>query len=142
MEEIKLTELERELIIKRREAEQRRQEIDSLFSFYDTPEDEGCSFANGEWNVQRSKEFYNKFLDTLIEALNKYETWIKEGTGYSDGFTRENILGGSLVGRFLSDGNSPLYKWWALQAQICPKCYIEWGQMYYKLRCNHTYKEK
>ena len=141
MEQIELTKEELELIIKRREVEQRRQEIDSLFSFYNVPEDEGCCFANGEWNVQRSKEFYNKFIDTLILALNKYEPWIK-GTAYSDGFTRENIAGGSILGRFLDDGGSPLYKWWGRQANICPKCYIEWGQMYYTLRCGHIYKQK
>lgn len=140
---MELNKKEEELILSMREIENKQKEVDALFKFYDKPSSDNCDFANGEWNIQRSKEFYNKFLDTLIDALEKYEPWIKDSVKmYKDGFSRENIRGYSFIGRLLDDGGSPLMKWWSRQSCICPGCYIEHGQTYHQLHCTHTYKPK
>lgn len=145
MKHMKITKEETDLILKLRTEKTKEQKIKEMFSFYKAPIDPYLEFANGHWGIHRSEEFYNKLLDTLITALNKYEKWIKKShmcTVYKNGFTRDNIKGYSWVGRFLDDSGSPLYYWWGIQANICPECFIEWGQMYYTNICNHKLIEK
>ena len=115
-------------------------DIQNTFSFYKKIKDDNLSFANGKYAIQRDEDFYNKLLDGLIKMIKKYEKslWVKcKDWG---GLTRDNVKGHSSLGRWLGDSDSPLYHWWGIQGNICPKCYREYGQMYYALNCKHTKK--
>ena len=112
-------------------------DIQKAFSFYKPIEDEHLEFANGNFCVQRTEDFYVKLLRTLLDMTNKHEVWISEQYLQNYGsMSIENIKGMSILGRFLDDSDSQLYKWWCVQANICPKCFREYGQAYYSLHCS------
>ena len=118
-------------------AEKVSKDIIDAFSFYNPIETE-CDFLNGRWCIQRTEEFYNRMIDTLIDMIERHEPWIAEqymtkGTPLS----RVLVRGYSFVGRLLDDNNSPLHKWWCIQSNICPTCFREYGQLYYALQCAH-----
>jgi len=117
------------------ESEKKYKDIREAFAFYDEAETDSCAFANGEYSVQRNEEFYDKLIDGIINMVNKYEPWILKS--YKNGITKEYVKGYSVLGRFLDDSNSPLYKWWSIQANICTICFKEWGQLYYTNHCSH-----
>ena len=118
--------------------EEMMKDIKNTFSFYKEDNDDGCRFSNGRYAIQRDEETYNKLLDSIIAMINKYEKWVLKYC-YEDGITlqREHIKGYSYLGRFLDDGHSPLYYWWGIQANICPVCFREYGQIYYASNCTH-----
>ncbi|MEE9214679.1 MAG: hypothetical protein V3U54_07770 [Thermodesulfobacteriota bacterium] len=120
-------------------SEKRSRDIMTTFAFYKEPKDPGCQFSNGEFCIQRDKEFYNCLVDGLIKMVKKYEKWVyseyKKKLGV---MKREHIQGYSLLGRYLDDGDSDLYKWWGIQANVCPKCFREYGQLYYANNCKHN----
>ena len=112
-------------------------DIQTSFDFYKPIEDECLDFANGGFCIQRSEEFYLKLLRTLLNMVNKHEIYISEQYLKKHGFMSiENIKGMSILGRFLDDNGSQLYKWWCIQSYICPKCFREYGQTYYALHCS------
>lgn len=114
-------------------SENRAKDIKEHFAFYGKI-DNSCDFANGKYYYQRTREIYYRLIDTLIEMVKKYEPWIAKQFG--ENLTREYIKGYSMIGRFLDDGNSDLYRWWGTQGNICPKCFREYGQMFWALHCN------
>lgn len=121
--------------------EQRSLDIQTAFSFYDPVEDPHCDFANGNWCIQRTEEFYNRLLDALVEMVEKYEPWTAKSFRESGNTLSRNVVKGySFLGRYLDDGNSDLYHWWGIQGNICPVCFREYGQMYYASHCTHDDK--
>ncbi len=132
---LNLTPEEEKLIKELRAKDDVKKNIDKMFSFYKPIED--IDFENGKYAIQRDNKFYFKLIDTLIEAVKKYDKWILEGKPYNGKLLRKHVMGYSFLGRYLDDNNSPLYRWWHVQANICSICYREWGQMYFKLHCNH-----
>lgn len=108
--------------------------IKNAFNFYikdkKKPKD-----GNDDIGVKRTEEFYYKLIDTLIAMVKKYEPRILENYEKVGGLTRDYTKGWSMLSRFLDEGNSNLYKWWGIQGNICPKCFREYGQMYFALNC-------
>ena len=120
------------------EAENKHRDIQDTFSFYNDPSVEGsCDFENGEYCIQRDKGFYDKLINGIIKMVNKHENWILKSYKKVGGLSEKYVSGYTLLGRFLDDTHSPLYRWWSVQARICPTCFREYGQMYYTQRCTH-----
>lgn len=124
------------------DSENKSNGIKKLFSFWDYEKDEHCEFANGGWSRQRTKEEYERLQDALVEGVKKYEPWINEHYAKHGGINREYMGVGYIIGRFLSDGRSDLYRFYCLLPNICSKCYREWGQPYYANHCDHRDKIK
>ncbi len=117
--------------------------IKKLFSFWKYPlKDKGCEFENGGWCYQRKDHEYLKFVDSLIKAIKDYEPWIAKQYKEHGGLKREHIGSGYMIGRYLGDGSSELYKQYGTISNICPKCFREWGQPYYANNCKHNVKPK
>lgn len=115
------------------ESEKKHKDIQDTFAFYDKTKTDSCAFVNGEHSIKRNEEFYSKLIDGIINMVNKYESWILKS--YKNGLTKENVRGYTILGRFLGDGDSSLYEWWSIQANICPRCFREWGQLYHANHC-------
>ena len=115
-------------------SENKSRDIQEAFSFYYENKIQ-VKDGNDEIGVQRDEEFYYKLIDTLIEMVKKYESWILESNYAKTGFLREKVQGYSFLGRFLDDSQSSMYHWWQIQGNICSKCYKEYGQMYFALQC-------
>ena len=103
-----------------------------------------CKFANGKWCVQRSKEFYDHLVNSIIEAAYIYEPWIYKEYEKHGGLKSEHVHGMTLLGRYLDDSSSSIRKYNNIQMCICHKCYREYGQPYYAIncKCNGTSGEK
>jgi hypothetical protein len=120
-------------------AEKKSKNIKNLFSFWHSSKDDNyCSFANGKWCYQRTKSEYNQLIETLVKALKKYEPWITKQYKEEGGLQSKHIGRGYMIGRYLCDGNSELYHWYCLISNICPKCFREWGQLYFSNTCTHN----
>jgi len=120
----------------KRSEKQRKVNID--FSFYDEPNDDGCSFSNGNWCVKRNEKFHRKLVEKLIESIKKHESYIyKDYQKPGRKINYESIKGYSFIGRWLDDCNSSLYTWWSIQANFCLVCFREYGQQYYANHCQH-----
>jgi len=119
-------------------SEKKSKEIKEVFAFYDPPDDDSCDFVNGKYCIKRSKEFYDKLIDGIIDMVTKYESWILKSYEKHGGLKKEFVFGYTVLGRFLDDGSSELYRWWEIQANICPVCYREYGQLYYTNNCTHS----
>ncbi len=113
--------------------------IKEAFAFYVPIIDEDLDFANGNFCIQRKEEFYNKIIFALIDTIKKYEPYIAKEYN-KIGLTKDNIKGYSFLGRYLDNGDSQLYKWWTIQASICPVCFREYGQIAFALKCSHDNK--
>lgn len=119
-------------------SEKKNGAIKKIFSFWKEPKDDGtCNFANGEYCYQRTREQFEKLRDTLIDAINLYEPWIAKQYEKHGGLKREHMGSGYLIGRYLDDSGSELYRQYGVLSNICPKCYREWGQQYFANNCNH-----
>ena len=88
--------------------------------------DKGCCFANGDWNVQRTEEWLHNYKQAIIEAVD-----IKDFPPFSYGWYR-----------CLDDGGSMYYGPACRMMNVCPICFLEWGQPYYANNCNHVQKAK
>jgi len=122
---------------KAKEWEDMNRDIQDRFSFYESPSNpDNCQFENGHYCAQRDKEFLNRILDGIIAMTNKHYKWITKETNFGK-LTRERVQGQSWLGRYLDDSGYPLYRWWGIQAQICPVCFREYGQPYYAINCTH-----
>lgn len=87
---------------------------------FSTPKDEGCSWGNGEYSIQRDNKWLESLKAKIIENYpTKYPAW-------SYGFFRS-----------LDDSGHWLYKWALRTLNTCPTCYQEWGQQYHTKKCNH-----
>lgn len=119
-------------------SETKHQEVIDTFAFYKMPKDDVEGFPNGHVAIQRDEEFYLNLLDGIIKMVNKYEESLLRH--YHGDLKREHIKGHSQIGRFLDDGDSPLYKWWGIQANICQKCFREYGQMFFANTCSCSHR--
>jgi hypothetical protein len=117
-------------------------DIKQNFIFYVEHKDKTCDFANGEYAIQRDKEFYNKFLDTLNLMINKYEKWIVNNCVKNGQVWEKEFIKGYVCMRCLDDNDSYLYRYGIILLNICPVCFREYGQMYYALHCNHSAEVK
>lgn len=123
-----------------KKSEERHKDIKKAFAFMVTPD--SCVFGNGEFSIKRDKDFRDKALNVLVKLINKYELWITKKYK-TDGLklTKDNVLS-YYVGRCLDDNFSPLYEWRNRIDNICPVCYQQWGQCYFKNNCNHIITNK
>jgi hypothetical protein len=120
-------------------SENRSKGIRSLFKFFiPTPKDKSCKFANGGWCYQRTKEDFIKFREALVIAIKKYHKWIASQYNEDGGFNINHIGASFIIGRYLSDSNSEIYKYYCTFSNICPVCFREWGQQYHATHCDHT----
>lgn len=124
-------------------SENRAKDLAAMFKFMELPpkeaRDKGCTFSNGGYCLQHDKAFYEKIRTTIIAALRKYEPGLVKEFAKHGGI--ENcIFPWGLLGRYLDDMNSPVRPYLNRMGNICPECYREWGQGYYRLHCTHTDK--
>jgi len=109
--------------------------IKKLFSFWKEPKDNTCDFANGKWCYQRTEAEYHQLIEALVKGVKKYEPWIAKHYEKDGGLSKKHIGGGYIIGRFLNDGNSELYHHYGILSNICPKCFREYGQMFWAINC-------
>lgn len=115
------------------------QETLEFVTISEVPNERRGDFANGEFNVQRTKEYYLMFKRALGELMLKHEEEItsSENLGRHGG-PESWLVPGGIVGRFLDDRDSLLKTWYYTWSNICPTCYREWGQRYFTDRCQHV----
>jgi len=95
---------------------------------YPEVRDKGCEFASGEGYIQRTAEWYKRYLKELDELLRK---------------NHPSLMGNKLrvdngvLGRVLNDGDYNEYRLWTRIICICHTCFKEWGQPYYASNCLH-----
>lgn len=108
-------------------------ELQKLFNLLPKlPKDKSCKFGNGEGYLEVGKENYDKVKQKLLEFIN-------DNTEISEDIVEraKNIsIHSSILGRYLCDGSSPLYKrmymvW--LRLMCIDDEYHEWGQPYYAI---------
>lgn len=86
-------------------------------------EQEHCKFSNGEYFIQRDREFYNAYKEAVSQAVaasgdaGDYKAW-------SYGWYR-----------CLSDSGSIFVGIGYRKDCICTHCYKEWGQPFYANKC-------
>lgn len=96
--------------------------LDKADAVLRSPVDKGCDFANGGGYIQQTPTACAKWLTLVTEAANKFESsevarmWNENPRGF--------------VGRYLDDGDSPLYRSW-VRVQRIDGASREWGQIYY-----------
>lgn len=113
--------------------------IKDLFSFWkEHPDDGTCRFENGGWCYQRTENEYFKLKDSIIKAVKTYEPWIAKEYKKNGGLKREHVHESYVLGRYLYDSDSGIYRWYGLLSNICPTCYRQWGQQYYANNCSHS----
>ena len=109
-------------------------DIENAFDFVQViPGFNTTDFVNGQFCIQHDATFYHRLLDMIISMALKYHPSLNSAQ-----LTREYIKGHSYFGRYLSESESQLYKWFSVQMCICPVCYREYGQPYYALNCEHN----
>lgn len=108
--------------------------IQKLFSFWKE--------HKVEWRetFQRTDVEYLRLKDALVKAITEYEPWIAKHYEKNGGLRREHIGGGYIIGRFLDDGDSELYKWYCIMSNVCPTCFLEHEQQYNTNHCEHSQK--
>jgi hypothetical protein len=118
------------------ESEKKHGGVEKMFDFWTKePKDKHCGFANGGWCYQRTREDFLKLQVSLVLAIQTYEPWIAGQYEEEGGLQTVHVGAGFLIGRYLSDGNSPLYSYYCTLSNICPKCFRQWGQQYYANKC-------
>lgn len=102
-----------------------------------TTKDGSCDFENGYWCVQWSKEERDRLIEDIYKAIKKWEKWIVDGWDAEKHgrFSTEHIYN-YYIGRCLSDGSSPIYKYYGILTEICPKCFRGYGQPYFAYNCH------
>lgn len=119
-------------------SERKSRGIAKLFAFWKKAKDDAnCDFGNGHYCYQRTEKEYKRLIDAFYLAMIKYEKWIS--SQFSDGqgiLKKEYINGKSFIGRYLDDNNSELNDYWCILGNICPKCFREYGQMYFANHCH------
>lgn len=117
--------------------------IKKLFSFWEkVPKDNYCRFTNGGWCYQRTEKSYYKLVGKLVGGVRDYEPYIAKQYESEGGLQQHHMQGGFLIGRYLCDGNSELNQYYLILSNICCKCFREWGQPYYAMRCECTTRPK
>lgn len=97
-------------------------------------------FANGKYSVQRSKAFYMETLKTIELLLRNYHPKIIKDIEKRTVWKPEFVFC-YLVQRTLDDMGDYLCRYVYRAERICPVCYKEWGQLYYKNHCVHLFLE-
>ena len=113
-----------------RKSESQSLDLKNMFSFVVVENDPNLAFANGNYSVQRTQSYYDRYTKTLVKAIEKYKPWIADDM---HGKIKDVLFSCGVIGRYLDNGK--LYKWFSHWSNICPKCYREWGQAYYSLNC-------
>jgi len=93
---------------------------------FPTPLDDGCKFANGNFAIQRDRDWLMQYKGAVKAIVPQcdFEPW-------SYGWFR-----------ILDDGGSPYYGVALRALRVCPQCYREWGQPYFTNNCLHVDKPK
>lgn len=115
-----------------RKSEVKHQQINNIFKFWEFKSED---IGRGE-NIQLEEELYYKLIDTIIEAINTFEPWLKEEYKEEGGLKRIHVMGNKILGRYLQDSNSCFYEWWGIQGCICPNCYRLYSQAFFAVSCN------
>lgn len=113
--------------------------IKKLFSFWKPHGDFNCDNSRC---FQRTDTDYLRLQDALVKAVIDYEPWIAKHYEKDGGLQRKHMVGGYIIGRFLSDGGSELYEWYCYLSNTCPTCYREFNQPYGANHCSHTIPPK
>lgn len=87
-----------------------------------TPKDDGCDFANGGGFIQHSR------LAVDLAKLALIELW--DGDQKTKDAAKISPPSHSIIGRYLSDSNSPIYPAWCRLLCIDSE-FREWGQPYF-----------
>ena len=117
--------------------------IKKLFGFWkEVPKDKNCCFANGGWWYQRTEAEYLMYIEALIKAIKEYEPWIASQYESDGGLQKGHIGSGYLIGRYLNDNNSELYRQYNIMSDVCPKCFRQWGQPYHANHCDCSVEPK
>ncbi len=96
---------------------------------YPEVRDRGCDFANGGGWVQRTKEWYDPYMDDCMEVIAKNHPKIEKK------FLNHTLNYGLM--RILDDSGYDEYSLLGRLSSVCPKCFREWGQPYYAINCTH-----
>lgn len=117
-------------------SEKRHGGIKKLFGFW---KEHKLSLNNDEC-VSRTQIDYLRLQEALVKGVREYEPWIaKQYEKHNEGgITAGHMVGGYIIGRYLSDGNSDLYHWYGILSCICQKCYREFNQPYCANHCTHS----
>ena len=111
--------------------------IKKLFGFWKEADDFNC---DNDRCFQRTDVEYLRLQDALVKAVIEYEPWIEKHYEKEGGMSRRYMVGGYIIGRFLSDVDSDLYRWYCILSNICTTCYREFNQPYGANHCTHTNK--
>jgi len=95
---------------------------------YPEVKDKHCDFANGGGWIKRDLKWHNDYCLDLQDLINTNHPDIAK--------EHRSVLDGNM-GRFLDDCHYDEYGLWGRLLSICKKCFKEWGQPYYALRCHH-----
>jgi hypothetical protein len=111
-------------------------EADKIFKDWPVPIDSSCGFSNGEGYIQLTKELYdsvrNGLLDLIRDTFPKWKS-MQEAVD----ITRNMDSNWGIIGRYLDDSDTPLYKYWCqllnveADAECAVKNYRLWGQGYF-----------
>lgn len=122
-----------------RKHERLLEKAEVIFDRWPKVKDDGCKFANGGGYVQLTKEVYdevrNGFLDLVKEVYSKDKDIQRVVE-----ITKNMDSNWGIIGRYLSDYDSPLYRYWcqlmhvdAGAPDVKVKLYRLWGQGFYAL---------
>ena len=102
------------------------QEINDLVAPLYPPDLDRLSFINGHLGpIQLTAEQHDTFIEGYLGLVKRCcsDELYRKAVRHPDGF----------VGRYLCDGDSPLYQLWAIASCIDDKHRL-WGQTYFKLQ--------
>lgn len=92
------------------------------------PQNDGCSFANGDGYIQHTKEAFNAYKAAILELGGKHvhsamTEWAKNP---------DEVHNMGIAGRYFDDGDHGLYKLW--NRVMCTDAdFREWGQPFFAL---------
>jgi hypothetical protein len=99
--------------------------LEDLAEQFPEVKDKNCDFANGEFSIQRDKDYLDRYKKEVIRIVKVF----------NNGGKYEPISYGWF--RCLDDGSSMFYTVACRILNICPICYKEWGQQYHANNCKH-----
>lgn len=115
-------------------SERVNKDIKDSFAFWTKNEDMSCGFSNGKYAVLWNKEVYDKLINIFNSLLMSYEPNVyKEAMGKLE--NTNELIDSYYVNRVLDDTGSYLNGYLYRIKCVCPNCFREYGQLYYKLHC-------
>jgi hypothetical protein len=97
------------------------QELNRKFPKVD---DTGCKFVNGDFSVQRSEKWLDSYKKEIVALVSMFKQIPSEYKPTTYGWFRA-----------LGDSNSMFYDPACRVLNVCPKCFKEWGQLYFAKNC-------